>query len=319
MALGDAGTLFVGTTVASNVYALRDTNGDFRADVVYRVPTGLSMPNGVAVRGGALYVAGVRRVVRLDAIEARLDDPPTPIVLRDDLPTETLHGWKYLRFGPDGRLYFGVGAPCNVCERSDTRFATIMRMEPDGAKLEVFAHGVRNSVGFDWHPETGDLWFTDNGRDLMGNDRPPDELNRAPRAGLHFGFPYCHGGDTPDPDLGTARRCEEFQAPEQRLGAHVAGLGMRFYTGTMFPPSYRGQIFLAEHGSWNRFPPAGYRVTRVRLEGNRPVEYEPFATGWLVLGYGWGTPVDLLVLPDGSLLVSDDRAGNIYRITYGRR
>jgi len=317
LARGDRGTVFVGTSGPGNVYALRDTNADYRVDVTDTVASGLTMPNGVAFRDGALYVAEVSRIIRFDSIEARLAHPPAPIVLRDDLPTETWHGWKYLRFGPDGRIYFGIGAPCNVCERSDPRFATIMRMQPDGTNLEVFAHGVRNSVGFDWHPETDELWFTDNGRDLMGNDRPPDELNRAFRPGLHFGFPYCHGGTILDPELGAVRRCEEFEAPVQALDAHVAGLGMRFYTGTMFPPEYRGQILIAEHGSWNRFPPAGYRLTRVRLDGNRAVEYEPFAEGWLVVGHGWGTPADLLVLPDGSLLVSDDRAGSVYRISYG--
>jgi len=179
------------------------------------------------------------------------------------------HGWKFIRFGPDGMLYVPVGAPCNVCQRNDERYATIMRMKSDGTGLEVFAHGVRNTVGFDWRPQTEELWFTDNGRDLMGDDIPPDELNHAPEMGLHFGFPYCHGGDIPDPGFGNQRKCEEFTPPAMKLGPHVASLGMRFYTGSMFPSEYRNQIFIAEHGSWNRTTPIGYRVTLVRLENNQ--------------------------------------------------
>jgi glucose/arabinose dehydrogenase len=213
-------------------------------------------------------------------------------------------------------LYVPVGAPCNVCERTDMPYATIMRMQPDGTGLEVFASGVRNTVGFDWHPGTGDLWFTDNGRDWMGDDLPPDELNRAPRKGLHFGFPYCHGGTIPDPDFGKKKSCEDFTPPAIQLGSHVAALGMRFYRGKMFPREYENQIFIAEHGSWNRSTPVGYRITLVRLKEDRAVKYEVFAEGWLEGFMAWGRPVDLLVMPDGSLLVSDDRANAIYRITY---
>lgn len=318
LALGEDGTLFVGSRDAGNVYAVRDTTGDFIADEVQTVAAGLLVPNGVAVHDGALFVAEVHRILRYDEIERRLDDPPQPVVVRDDLPTEGWHGWRYIGFGPDGWLYVSIGAPCNVCSEADERFATIMRMRPDGTDLEVFARGVRNSVGFDWHPETAALWFTDNGRDFLGNDAPPDEVNRAPSAGLHFGFPYCHGGTIPDPEFGDRRSCDEFVPPAQALDAHVAGLGLRFYTGDMFPSEYRGQLLIAEHGSWNRFPPAGYRITLVRLEGNRAVGYEPFAEGWLSMGRAWGTPADLLVLPDGSVVVSDDRAGTIYRISYRR-
>lgn len=317
MALGPNGTLFVGTRVGK-VYAIVDRNRDNRADEVITVARGLRMPNGVALRGGALYVGEVSRVLRYDNIEARLSNPPTPVVVNDTFPGDRHHGWKFIRFGPDGQLYVPVGAPCNVCERSDGRYALIMRMNPDGTGLEVFARGVRNTVGFDWHPETKTLWFTDNGRDWLGDDVPPDELNHAPRKGLHFGFPYCHGGDISEPEFGEKHACEEFVPPAMKLGPHVAAIGMRFYTGTMFPDRYRNQIFIAEHGSWNRSTPIGYRVTLVRLEENRAVTYEVFAEGWLQGNAAWGRPADVLVMPDGALLVSDDRAGVIYRIVYLR-
>lgn len=317
MALGPNGTLFVGTRVGK-VYAIVDRNRNNRADEVITVARGLRMPNGVAFRGGALYVGEVSRVLRYDNIEARLSNPPTPVVVNDTFPGDRHHGWKFIRFGPDGQLYVPVGAPCNVCERSDGRYALIMRMNPDGTGLEVFARGVRNTVGFDWHPETKTLWFTDNGRDWLGDDVPPDELNHAPRKGLHFGFPYCHGGDISDPEFGEKHACEEFVPPAMKVGPHVAAIGMRFYTGTMFPDRYRNQIFIAEHGSWNRSTPIGYRVTLVRLEENRAVTYEVFAEGWLQGNAAWGRPADVLVMPDGALLVSDDRAGVIYRIVYPR-
>lgn len=316
MTLGSGGTLFVGTRKAGNVYAVRDRDGDARADEVFTVASGLNMSNGVAFRDGALYVAEVNRVLRYDDIESRLADPPTPSVVNDGFPRDPHHGWKFIRFGPDGMLYVPVGAPCNVCERDDERYASIMRMKADGGGLELFASGVRNTVGFDWHPETKELWFTDNGRDWLGDNLPPDELNRAPRKGLHFGFPYCHGGNVPDPEFGQQRACDEFVPPEMKLGPHVASLGMRFYTGAMFPSEYRNQIFIAEHGSWNRSVPIGYRVTLVRLEGGHAASYEVFAEGWLQDGDAWGRPVDVLVMPDGALLVSDDKAGAIYRITY---
>ncbi len=316
MCLGEKGTLFVSTREPGKVYALVDHNRDNRVDEVVTIAAGLNMPNGVAFREGALYVAEVSRVLRFDGIEGRLKNPPAPVVVRDDFPTDQHHGWKFIRFGPDGMLYIPIGAPCNICERGDERYASIMRMRPDGAGIEVFARGVRNTVGFDWHPATRELWFTDNGRDWMGDDLPPDELNRAPAKGLHFGFPYCHGGSIPDPDYGSKRSCQEFVPPVINLGPHVASLGMRFYTGSMFPAPYRNQIFIAEHGSWNRTTPVGYRITLVRLEGNRAVSYEVFADGWMKEGKAWGRPVDVLVMPDGALLVSDDRAGAIYRISY---
>lgn len=314
LALGARGTLFVGTRREGKVYALVDRGGG-RVEVL-TIARGLNMPNGVAFRDGALYVAEVNRVIRFDRIEERLRNPPRPVVVNASFPTETTHGWKFIRFGPDGGLYVPVGARCNVCEEKDPRFATIMRIEPDGRNPQVFARGVRNSVGFDWHPATGELWFTDNGRDGMGDDLPPDELNRAPRGGLHFGFPYWHGKDVPDPKYGRKMKKGAFVPPERELAPHAAALGMRFYTGAMFPARYRGQIFIAEHGSWDRSEPIGYRITLVRLAANRAVSYEVFAEGWLRDGNAWGRPVDLQVMADGSLLVSDDRAGAIYRISY---
>jgi glucose/arabinose dehydrogenase len=316
MALGAQGTLFVSTRTAGSVYALRDTNGDQRADQMFTIARGLTLPNGVAFRDGALYLAEVNRVWRYDKIEENLAAPPKPVLVNDGFPSATHHGWKFIRFGPDGWLYVPVGAPCNLCERDDARFASIMRMKPDGSGLEVFASGVRNTVGFDWHPVTKELWFTDNGRDMLGDDVPPDELNRAPQKGMHFGFPYCHGKNISDPQFGAKRACSQSTPPEQELGPHVAALGMRFYTGTMFPPEYRNQIFIAEHGSWNRSHKIGYRVMLVRLEGNKAVKYEVFARGWLQGESAWGRPVDVQVMPDGALLVSDDEAGAIYRITY---
>jgi glucose/arabinose dehydrogenase len=317
MALGPNNTVFVGTRQGT-VYAVVNRDGDPQADEVITIAQGLQSPNGVAFRDGALYVAEISRVLRYDNIAARLTNPPEPVVVNDTLPQDRHHGWKFMRFGPDGQIYVPVGAPCNVCEKSDPRYASILRMQPDGSGLEVFAQGVRNTVGFDWHPQTQELWFTDNGRDMLGDDIPPDELNHAPRPGLHFGFPSCHGKDIVDPEFGARRACAETVPPVAALGPHVAALGMRFYTGTMFPPEYQQQIFIAEHGSWNRSTPIGYRVMRVRLEGNRAVEYTVFAEGWLQDGRAWGRPVDVLVMPDGALLVSDDHAGAMYRISFRR-
>lgn len=316
MALSPNGTLFVGTRTAGNVYAVVARNHAHKADEVITLARGLNMPNGVAFHNGALYVAEVNRILRFDNIEAHLKDPPRPVVLTEGFPRDWHHGWKFIRFGPDGLLYVPVGAPCNVCEREDERYASITRMKPDGTRLEIFARGVRNTVGFDWHPKTHELWFTDNGRDRLGDDLPPDELNHAPKQGLHFGFPYCHGRGIPDPEFGGNRRCEEFIPPAMELGPHVGALGMRFYTGRMFPEEYRKQIFIAEHGSWDRSTPIGHRVTLVRFEHDGSLKYEVFAEGWLQDGHAWGRPVDLLVMPDGAMLVSDDHADVIYRITY---
>ena len=313
MTLSPSGILFVGTR-NGEVYAVVDKNKDNKADEVITIAQGLNMPNGVAFRDGSLYVAEVSRVIRYDNIEPRLKNPPKPIVVNDNFPKETHHGWKFIRFGPDGMLYVPVGAPCNVCEKEDKRYGSIMRMKPDGSRLEIFAKGIRNSVGFDWDPLTKELWFTDNGRDMLGDDIPPDELNHAPRIGMHFGFPYLHGKEIPDPDFSGERKSEDFNPPAMELGPHVASLGMRFYTGDMFPKEYQNHIFIAEHGSWNRITPIGYRVTFVRLEGGKAAKYEVFAEGWLQHGKAWGRPVDVQVMPDGALLISDDMAGVIYRI-----
>jgi glucose/arabinose dehydrogenase len=316
MAMGPKGTLFVGTR-DGQVYAVVDAGDGTKAKEVLTLAKGLDEPNGVAVRDGALYVAEVSRILRFDGIEARLKDPGKPAVVTDALPKDPHHGWKFIAFGPDGWLYVPVGAPCNVCKRSDP-YASISRMKPDGTLFEVYARGVRNTVGFDWDPATKELWFTDNGRDSMGDDRPPDELNRAPGAGMHFGFPWCHGASVKDPEFGRERRCGEFTPPALELPAHVAALGMRFYTGTAFPEAYLGRIFIAEHGSWDRSQKVGYRVVSVPVKGGRAGPEEVFAEGWLEGQKAWGRPVDVLVRPDGSLLVSDDKAGVIYRIGFSR-
>lgn len=316
LTLGSGGTVFVGSRRAGKVYALVGNGRGDRASEVITIARGLNTPNGVAFHDGSLYVAEVSRVLRYDDIEARLKNPPVPVVVSTELPLTKQHEWRFIRFGPDGWLYVGVGAPCNVCESTDKRVARILRMHADGSGMETYALGVRNSVGFDWQPESKEMWFTENGRDNMGDDIPPDELNYAPRAGMNFGFPYCHGKDIADPQFGSEHSCAEFVAPAWSLPAHVAAVGMRFYTGGMFPEEYRGGIFIAEHGSWNRSVPIGYRVSRVVVEGDRAVKYEAFAQGWLAGGMHWGRPVDVLVMPDGALLVSDDFAGAIYRISY---
>lgn len=316
LALGKHGTVFVSTRHDSRVYAVVDTNGDHRSDAVHTIAQDLDTPNGIAYRDGSLYIAEIGRLLRLDGVDGRLARPPKPVVVTDQLPKEEHHGWRYIRFGPDGLLYIGIGAPCNTCLREEPIFASIARMRADGSHLEVFASGVRNTVGFDWHPKTRELWFTENGRDELG-DELPDELDRASRAGMHFGFPHCHAGVILDPEFGD-KPCTSFEPPVQRLGAHVAALGMRFYTGTMFPPEYRGAVLIAEHGSWNRSRKLGYRVSAVKLDGNRAVSYEPLVSGWLdeASDEAWGRPVDVEVLDDGSVLVSDDWKGVLYRITY---
>lgn len=329
MAMSPNGTLFVGNrSTSGSVYALRDTNGDFKADEIYTLATGLNLPNGVAFKDGALYVAEVSKLWKYDNIEDKLDNPGEPELIYDDLPTERHHGWKYIAFGPDGKLYVPVGAPCNICESENEYYTSILRMNADGSDREVYVTGVRNTVGFTWHPETGDLWFTDNGRDLLGDDTPPCELNRATEQGQHFGYPYCHGGTLIDPgkdDSGdnfkVTPTCDGFVAPAQNLGPHVAPLGLKFYNASMFPASYQGKILIAEHGSWNRTPEAGHtghRLTMVSEENGQGTSYEPFITGWLnqETNKAWGRPVDILVLDDGSILVSDDLSGTIYRVTY---
>lgn len=315
MALGKNNVLFVGSMNEGKVHAL-ELDRNYHAGKLHEIASGLKLPIGVAYFEGNLYVSAVDRILRFDGIESRLADPAKPVVVRADLPKESHHGGRFIAFGPDGWLYVSVGVPCNICEPNPDRYASILRMKPDGTQPQIVARGIRNSVGFDWHPVTKELWFTDNGRDLMGDDMPPDELNHAPRIGMHFGFPYCHGGTIPDPEYGEKRPCSNFTPPTRNLAPHVAALGMRFYTGSQFPAEYRNQIFIAEHGSWNRSKKIGYRISVVTLEGSKAVSYKPFATGWLQGETAWGRPADVLVLPDGSLLVADDFAGAIYRIRY---
>jgi glucose/arabinose dehydrogenase len=312
LVMGDKGTLFVSTRRAREVYAVvQNDDGSTRTiELLDRMST----PNGIAFHDGDLYVAEIDRVYRYRNIEENLDSPPERELLDIDLPDKKHHGWRYIGFGPDDKLYISIGAPCNIC--NEPGFAEIIRVNPDGTGRETYASGIRNSVGFTWHPNTQELWFTDNGRDMLGDDIPPCELNRAPRQGLHFGYPYCHGSDVLDPEFGEGRDCANYTTPVQDLGPHVAPLGLKFYTGDMFPDEYQGQIFIAEHGSWNRSKKIGYRVTLVKLDGNEAVSYEPFAWGWLENEQVSGRPVDLLVKDDGSLLVSDDLSGKIYRITY---
>jgi glucose/arabinose dehydrogenase len=315
MALSPKNILYIGS-LDGQVYALELQNGHVSARHV--IASGLESPAGVAWRDGALYVSAVSRILRFDAIDTRLTDPPKPVVVTDKLPPETHHGWKFIAFGPDGKLYVPQGAPCNVCLKDRDRYGLIGRMDPDGSHYEVVARGIRNSVGFAWHPATRELWFTDNGRDLLGDDIPSDKLNHAARAGMDFGFPFCHGGDTLDPEFGKGHSCSEFTPPVVKLGAHVAALGMRFYTGSMFPADFHNNIFIAEHGSWNRSKKVGYRVVRVitNPDGSN-ARQQVFAEGWLQPDEDQrGSPADVLPLPDGSLLISDDFAGAVYRVTY---
>lgn len=315
IALGTNGTVFVGSTGAGKVYALTDSKGNGVADQVRVIASGLNTPMGVAFHDGDLYISAIDRIVVLRGIEQHLDKPPTPELVTDKLPSETHHGGKFLAFGPDGKLYVPIGAPCNICDPAPNH-GKLIRMNADGSGVEDVAFGIRNTVGFDWHSGSKQLWFTDNGRDMMGDDIPSDELNRISKTGEHFGYPYCHEGDILDPEFGQGKRCSDYTAPVLKLGAHVASLGMRFYTGKQFPAAYNGAILVAEHGSWNRTKKSGYRVMTVRLDGNKVASYEPLITGFERNESAWGRPVDVQPLPDGSVLVSDDLAGAVYRVTY---
>lgn len=316
MCWGDKGTLFVGSRSEGVVHALRDTNGDGKADEHVVIAEKLNMPVGVAFKNGSLYVSAVGQILRYDNIEDNLNMPPVPVVVTDAYPTEKHHGWKFIAFGPDDKLYVPVGAPCNICLSEDPIYASITRINADGSGREIIAHGVRNTVGFDWHPETGELWFTDNGRDMMGDNVPDCELNRLAVEGSHFGYPFCHAPNVTDPKFGDQRPCSDFVKEAAVMGPHTAPLGMRFYTGDQFPDKYRNAIFIAQHGSWNRTTPIGYRVMVAFPQPNGTATTEVFAEGWLKGGSATGRPVDVLVAPDGSLLVSDDAADMIYRISY---
>jgi glucose/arabinose dehydrogenase len=325
MALGDRGTLFVGSRGAGKVYALRDTDGDGRPDKLTVLADNLNMPSGIAFHDGDLYVAEIQRIWKLPAIEHHLDSPPKPVSVRDYLPDKSHHGWRFIDFGPDGKLYLAIGAPCNVCEPETflrdgktLSFGSITRMDADGRNWQTVARGVRNSVGFAWQPGSGKLWFTENGRDMLGDDTPSCELNVLDKPGEDFGFPYCHAGTIADPDFGKLGSCAAAKPPAALLGPHVAPLGMTFYTGSQFPEEYRGDVFVAEHGSWNRSEKIGYHVQRLRVDKGKVVGQQPFVEGWLQDGKVSGRPADVLQLPDGSLLISDDDAGRIWRVSYVR-
>jgi glucose/arabinose dehydrogenase len=314
--LGDKGTVFVSNRVLDKVYAIVDRGGKRETKVI---ASGLDRPNGLAFHRGALYIAEGTKISKLENIEENLDSPPKPVVIYDDLPDHQSHGWRYIGIGPDSKLYINVGAPCNICEPPPTN-AQIRRINLDGTGAEVVARGVRNSVGFDWHPVTKEFYFTDNGRDWLSEDLPEDELNRVTKVGQHFGFPYCHQGNFTDRELGWGRSCEEFEKPIALLGPHSAALGMRFYTGKMFPSQYQNAIFIARRGSWNRTKKVGGDVIVARLNKDGSVRsQEPFLTGFLQNNEYSGRPVDVQVMKDGSLLVSDDHAGAVYRVTYGTK
>ena len=323
MAMTEEGIVFVGNRQGDSVFALVDENADGKADSKFILAEGLRMPNGVAYKDGDLYVAEVSRILKFKDIKNNLNNPKYEVIY-DGYPTERHHGWKFIAFGPDGMLYVPVGAPCNICESKDEIFASITRLDVSkaGSKPEVFAHGVRNSVGFDWHPVTKELWFTDNGRDMMGDDIPDCELNRATQKGQHFGYPYWHAGNVKDPEFGAkGKAATAYVAPVAKLGAHTAPLGMRFYEGDMFPTTFKNNAIIAKHGSWNRSKKSGYEVDWVQVNSNGQVtERKTFASGWLdeASQEVWGRPVDVQELPDGSILISDDMANCIYRVTYSK-
>ena len=316
MALTEQGLLLVGTRRHGTVWAIPDALSDKPGPVV-AVLSDLSMPSGLAVADGDLYIGAKNEVIRVRDIDTSYPQAAPEYVTRS-LPDKRHHGWKYLGFGPDGRLYLPVGAPCNICLSDDPRFATMLRMDPKSGETEIFAHGIRNSVGFDWHPQTGELWFTDNGRDMMGDDVPAEELNVAPRPGLHFGYPFLHAADVRDPEFGehAAAQGLSFTPPAVEIQAHSAAIGMTFYAHDAFPARYTNAIFIAEHGSWNRSSKVGYQISVVTEEEDGALAYEPFVTGWLEDQDAWGRPSDVLVTPDGSLLIADDTANAIYQVRY---
>jgi glucose/arabinose dehydrogenase len=320
MTRGDKGTVFVGTRIIGRVYAVMDKDGKRTSKIVAEK---LTQPNGVLFHNGALYVAAINKVFRYDNIEANLDNIPAPVEMTDafKLPPETHHNWKFLALGPDKKIYFQVGSPCNVCEINPGVHGQIRRYNLDGSGMEIVARGVRNSVGFDFHPKTGELWFTDNGRDWGGETGFEEELNRVPKnmIGAHFGFPYCHANGQPDPDIRKPNPCAGVVLPVVTLGAHAAALGMRFYTGKMFPAEYQGAIFVARRGSWNKTEKNGYDVVMVKATADgKNAQVKPFITGFLDKDKNtfWGRPVDVMQMPDGSMLVSDEQLGAIYRVSY---
>ena len=317
LTLSESGVVYVGTRQQGDVYAVQDTDGDGFAEKRHVIASKLYMPNGVAYKDGDLYVAETNRIIRFNNIDSHLDNPPKPEVIYDKLPSDKHHGWKYLRFGKDNRLYTAVGAPCNICLSEKKIYSSLVRLNTDGSGFEILARGIRNTVGFDWQPDTNKLFFTENGRDYLGDDLPPDELNQWTQKGQHFGYPFCHAGDIPDPELAGDKLCQEFIAPVWKFKAHMAPLGMRFYSGTQFPEQYRNQLFVAQHGSWNRSKPHGYRIALVKFKQGKAVSEQAFISGWLTKDDKvLGRPTDILQMPDGSLLIADDTLGVIYRVSY---
>ena len=316
MAWGDKGTLFVGSFGAGTVYAITDNGGKKE---VKSILTGLKMPTGIAFRDGALYVADIDKILKYENAEANLAKMPEAKVVYDDMPPYVPHGWKYLTFDKNGMLYVPFGPPCNVC-LPPTSLSQVRRVNPNTGEAELMAIGVRNSVGGDIDPRTGDYWFTENARDWISDDKPSDKLNHISRIGQHFGYPYCHEGDMLDPKYGKGHSCSEFTPPVLKLGAHVAPLGMKFYTGNQFPADYKNNILIAEHGSWNRHKYQGARIVRVITDPQgKNVKQEVLASGWINGDQSYtGRPADILQAPDGSILVADDWAGAIYRISYGK-
>ena len=304
--------VFIGTRKDGNVYAIDDADGDGFAEKTYLIANNLYMPNGVAYKDGDLYVAETNRIIRFNNIEQKLANPPKPKVIYDKFPSDKHHGWKYLRFGADNRLYTAIGAPCNICLPTKQIYSSLFRLNTDGSGFEILARGIRNSVGFDWQPKTHMLFFTDNGGDNLGDDIPPDELNKWTQKGQHFGYPYCHAGDILD-----LKQCQQFIAPEWKFKAHMAPLGIRFYTGKQFPQQYKNQLFVAQHGSWNRTEPHGYRIALVKFKNGKAISEQAFISGWLTNNNKvLGRPTDILQMPDGSLLIADDTLGLIYRVEY---
>ncbi len=316
MALGDKGTLFAGSFTGGIVSAVVDEGGK---KVVKTILKGLRMPTGLAFRDGALYVADIDKIYKYANAEDNLDHMPAPTVVYDDMPPYTTHGWKYLAFDKNGWLYVAFGPPCNIC-LPPTSTAQVRHINPANGLAELVAIGIRNSVGGDVDPRTDQYWFTENGRDWLGSDIPSDKLNHIARMGEDFGFPYCHGGDIPDPDLAMGHKCSEFTPPVFKLGAHMAPLGMRFYTGDQFPADYKDSIIIAEHGSWNRHQYQGGRLVRITVDPDgKNAKQEVFASGWIGPNNKYlGRPSDVLVAKDGSLLVADDYNSAIYRISYSK-
>lgn len=317
LTLGKQGTVFVSSKSSGSIYAISQSNAS-KEKQIRIIADGLKSPSGITFYNEALYVVALNRILRFDHIENNLEKINEPQVIYENLPKESFHNTRYLAIGPDNLLYVSVGAPCDACEADSMRYAVISRITPNGDNFEVYAQGVRNSLGFDWHPKTNELWFSDIGRDWMGEDLPPDEINHASTQGLHFGFPYCHASNILDPKFGAKRGCNKSLAPTAEFEPHVSPHGIKFYSGSMFPTQYQGHLIVAEHGSWNRRAPVGFRLQHLQLENNRVVKKEIFAEGWFdnQNQKAWGRPNDMLVMPDGTLLVSDDLAGAIYQISY---